>query len=69
MAEPNLNYSFVELSVFVCLSVFRRKHDVTNPHNLYTLLSERLLLNTDALTLATYNVLFEVVIFMSSSSM
>lgn len=31
------------------------------PHNLYTLLTERLLLNATHLTLATYNVLFEVI--------
>ena len=31
-----------------------------NPHNLYTLLVEKILLNEESLTLATYNVLYEV---------
>ncbi len=39
---------------------FRRKHDAMTPHNLFSLLVERLMLNTDKLTMATYNVLFEV---------
>lgn len=32
-----------------------------SPHNLYTLLAERLLLNEETLTLPTYNVLYEVI--------
>lgn len=39
---------------------FRRKYDVMSPHNLYTLLAERLLLYEEALTLPTYNVLYEI---------
>lgn len=31
-----------------------------SPHNLYTLLAERILLNEETLTLPTYNVLYEV---------
>ena len=31
-----------------------------NPHNLYTLLVEKILQNEESLTLATYNVLYEV---------
>lgn len=31
-----------------------------SPHNLYTLLAERLLLNEETLSLPTYNVLYEV---------
>lgn len=31
-----------------------------SPHNLYTLLAERLLLNEETLTLPTYNVLYEI---------
>lgn len=38
----------------------RRKYDVMSPHNLYTLLAERLLLNEETLSLPTYNVLYEV---------
>jgi hypothetical protein len=33
-----------------------------SPHNLYTLLAERLLLNEETLTLPTYNVLYEVIL-------
>lgn len=33
-----------------------------SPHNLYTLLAERILLNEETLTLPTYNVLYEVCI-------
>ena len=39
---------------------FRRKYDVMSPHNLYTLLAERLLLYEDSLSLPTYNVLYEI---------
>jgi len=35
---------------------------VMSPHNLYTLLAERLLLNEETLTLPTYNVLYEVIL-------
>ena len=38
----------------------RRKYDTVGPHNLFSLLTERLLLNTSQLTMATYNALFEV---------
>lgn len=40
--------------------IFRRKYDVMSPHNLYTLLAERLLLNEETLSLPTYNVLYEI---------
>ncbi|XP_043255963.1 neurobeachin [Colletes gigas] len=39
---------------------YRRKYDVMSPHNLYTLLAERLLLNEETLSLPTYNVLYEI---------
>ncbi|XP_055616810.1 neurobeachin isoform X5 [Toxorhynchites rutilus septentrionalis] len=38
----------------------RRKYDVMSPHNLYTLLAERLLLYEESLSLPTYNVLYEI---------
>jgi len=38
----------------------RRKYDVMSPHNLYTLLAEKLLLTEECLSLPTYNVLYEV---------
>lgn len=40
--------------------VYRRKYDVMSPHNLYTLLAERLLLYEESLSLPTYNVLYEI---------
>lgn len=42
------------------VDIGRRKYDVMSPHNLYTLLSERLLQSEDSLSLPTYNVLYEV---------
>nr|XP_031838844.1 neurobeachin isoform X13 [Nomia melanderi] len=39
---------------------YERKYDVMSPHNLYTLLAERLLLNEETLSLPTYNVLYEI---------
>lgn len=41
-------------------SLLRRKYDVMSPHNLYTLLAERLLLYEESLSLPTYNVLYEI---------
>ncbi|GAB6031814.1 hypothetical protein CHUAL_010216 [Chamberlinius hualienensis] len=48
------------LGYFLSRSTHKRKHDVMHPNNLYTLLAERLLLNVEGLSLATYNVLFEI---------
>ena len=42
-----------------------------NPHNLFSLLTERLMLNANQLSMATYNVLFEVrlaLVFLNYSS-
>ena len=39
---------------------YRRKYDVMSPHNLYTLLAERLLLYEESLSLPIYNVLYEI---------
>ena len=41
-------------------TIFRRKYDVMSPHNLYTLLAERLLMYEESLSLPTYNVLYEI---------
>lgn len=43
-----------------CMAFYRRKYDVMSPHNLYTLLAERLLLYEESLTLPTYNVIYEI---------
>ncbi|KAG5890529.1 hypothetical protein JTB14_035785 [Gonioctena quinquepunctata] len=48
------------LGFFLSRSTHKRKYDVMSPHNLYTLLAERLLLNEDTLSLPTYNVLYEI---------
>jgi neurobeachin len=40
--------------------IVRRKYDVMSPHNLYTLLAERLLLYEESLSLPIYNVLYEI---------
>ena len=40
--------------------LFRRKYDVMNPNNLYTLLIEKLLQRESTLSIATYNVLYEI---------
>ena len=39
---------------------YRRKYDVMNPNNLYTLLIEKLLTHEKTLSIATYNVLYEI---------
>jgi len=41
----------------------RRKHDAMMPHNLFSLITDRLLLNSSGITLAIYNVLLEVMRF------
>uniref|UniRef100_A0A146M1B0 Neurobeachin n=1 Tax=Lygus hesperus TaxID=30085 RepID=A0A146M1B0_LYGHE len=48
------------LGFFLSRSTHKRKYDVMSPHNLYTLLAERILLNEETLTLPTYNVLYEI---------
>ncbi|KAM3722837.1 putative neurobeachin [Dirofilaria immitis] len=45
---------------FLCRSTFKRKMDSVNNLNLLSLITDRLLLNSTHLTLATYNVLFEI---------
>ncbi|XP_076065007.1 neurobeachin-like [Oratosquilla oratoria] len=48
------------LGFFLSRSTHKRKYDVMNPHNLYTLLAERLLIHEETLTLPTYNCLYEI---------
>ncbi|KAG7161696.1 Neurobeachin-like 1, partial [Homarus americanus] len=48
------------LGYFLSRSTHKRKYDVMNPHNLYTLLAERLLVHEETLTLSTYNCLYEI---------
>ncbi|XP_025413639.1 neurobeachin isoform X3 [Sipha flava] len=48
------------LGFFLSRSTHKRKYDVMSPYNLYTLLSERLMLHEETITLPTYNVLYEI---------
>ncbi|XP_055390068.1 neurobeachin isoform X2 [Condylostylus longicornis] len=48
------------LGFFLSRSTHKRKYDVMSPHNLYTLLAERLLMYEESLSLPTYNVLYEI---------
>ena len=48
------------LGFFLSRSTHKRKYDVMNPCNLYTLLIERLLQKEPTLSVATYNVLYEI---------
>lgn len=55
------SFRFVFFRSLSILSIhFRRKYDVMSPHNLYTLLAERLLLYEESLSMPTYNVLYEI---------
>ncbi|OQV18752.1 Lipopolysaccharide-responsive and beige-like anchor protein [Hypsibius exemplaris] len=55
------------LAFFLRHCTAKRKSDVMQPQNLYSLLSERLLLNNDHITIAVYNVLFEILTEVASS--
>ena len=46
--------------IFIIL-YFRRKRDSMQPHNLFSLLADRLLLHPNGFTMSTYNILFEVI--------
>eukprot|EP00095_Tigriopus_kingsejongensis_P003666 maker-scaffold11_size778918-snap-gene-3.18 protein:Tk03666 transcript:maker-scaffold11_size778918-snap-gene-3.18-mRNA-1 annotation:"PREDICTED: neurobeachin-like" len=48
------------LGFFLSRSTHKRKYDVMNPNNLYTLLVEKLLQREETLTVASYNVLYEI---------
>ncbi|GFR89629.1 neurobeachin [Elysia marginata] len=48
------------LGFFLMRSTFRRKQDAMGPHNLFSLLAERLMLHTQNITMSTYNALFEI---------
>lgn len=63
LASPNELIRLPALKLFgyfLCRSTSKRKQDVMTPNNLFTLLTERLLLHASHITMATYNVLFEV---------
>uniref|UniRef100_A0A5S6QKT8 BEACH-type PH domain-containing protein n=1 Tax=Trichuris muris TaxID=70415 RepID=A0A5S6QKT8_TRIMR len=48
------------LGFFLCRCTAKRKQEAMTPHNLYTLLVDRLLLHATFLNIRTYNVLFEL---------
>ena len=56
MTNPFYNKKIYSLTFLI----YRRKYDVMNPNNLYTLLIEKLLQKEETLSLATYNVLYEI---------
>ncbi|KAL3880049.1 hypothetical protein ACJMK2_032321, partial [Sinanodonta woodiana] len=65
LASPNedLRLQALKFLAFWCSrSTPKRKQDVLTPHNLSSLLGERLMLNDQSITLSTYNVLFEVLV-------
>uniref|UniRef100_A0AC35G151 BEACH-type PH domain-containing protein n=1 Tax=Panagrolaimus sp. PS1159 TaxID=55785 RepID=A0AC35G151_9BILA len=47
---------------FICRSTVKRKNEAVNNKNLLSLLADRLLSNSRTISLATYNVLFEILI-------
>ena len=55
--------TFLELYDPVDFGLFcsRRKHDAMMPHNLFSLITDRLVLHSTGITMATYNVLLEVI--------
>ncbi|XP_048243612.1 neurobeachin-like isoform X2 [Haliotis rufescens] len=48
------------LGYFLMRSTHRRKQDAMTPHNLFSLIGDRLMLNVTNISVATYNVLFEL---------
>ena len=48
------------LGFFLARSTHKRKYDVMTPHNLHMLLVDRLAVHEECLSLATYNVLYEI---------
>ncbi|KAI6202519.1 Rugose [Aphelenchoides besseyi] len=50
------------LGYFMCRSTVKRKNESINDLNLLHLLADRLLTNSNALTMATYNALFELLV-------
>uniref|UniRef100_A0A2C9K5K0 Uncharacterized protein n=1 Tax=Biomphalaria glabrata TaxID=6526 RepID=A0A2C9K5K0_BIOGL len=53
-------FSLRLLGLFLMRSTYRRKQDAMSPHNLFSLLAERLMLHTQNISMSTYIVLFEI---------
>ncbi|CAF3634388.1 unnamed protein product [Adineta steineri] len=47
---------------FLQRSTIKRKTDSMQPHNLFSILTDRLLLNPNGFTMSTYNILFEILV-------
>ncbi|XP_052793628.1 neurobeachin-like isoform X3 [Mya arenaria] len=63
LASPNEDIRIKAMKLFgfwLMRSTPKRKQDALSNHNLFSLLGERLLLNDQHITIATYNVLFEM---------
>ena len=63
VASPNQVTRLMALKIlgfFLARSTHKRKYDVMTPHNLHMLLVDRLAIHEECLTLATYNVLYEI---------
>jgi hypothetical protein len=58
--ETILTQSLKLLGFFIMRSTHKRKHDAMMPHNLFSLIADRLMLNSLGITMATYNVLLEI---------
>ncbi|CAF3766606.1 unnamed protein product [Rotaria sordida] len=50
------------LGFFLQRSTVKRKTDTMQPHNLFSLLADRLLLHPNGFTMSTYNILFEILV-------
>ncbi|CAF4275951.1 unnamed protein product, partial [Rotaria sp. Silwood2] len=50
------------LGFFLQRSTIKRKTDSMQPHNLFSLLTDRLLLHPNGFTMSTYNILFEIIV-------
>ncbi|XP_021348369.1 neurobeachin-like isoform X3 [Mizuhopecten yessoensis] len=59
-SEPLQIQSLKLLGFFLMRATHKRKADCMGPHNLFSLIGERLMLNEQSITLPVYNVLFEL---------
>lgn len=59
-SEPLQIQALKLLGFFLMRATHKRKADCMGPHNLFSLIGERLMLNEQSITLPVYNVLFEL---------
>ncbi|XP_064610079.1 neurobeachin-like isoform X2 [Liolophura sinensis] len=63
LASPNERLRLQALKLlgfFLMRSTHKRKHESMAPHNSFSLIAERLMLNVSAISMATYNGLFQI---------